>query len=78
MTRLQGIGPALAALAACTAGGAVCFLLHTPLPWMTGSLVTMAALKFSGLKVAAPRGARKPLEWSAPELEGRSLALEWL
>jgi predicted glycogen debranching enzyme len=28
--------------------------------------------------VAAPRGAPKPLEWSAPELEGRSLGLEWL
>lgn len=25
-----------------------------------------------------PRGARKPLEWSRQELEGRELALEWL
>ena len=59
MRRLKGIAPALAALAACSAGGAVCFLLHTPLPWMTGSLVTMAALKFAGLAVAAPRGGRE-------------------
>ena len=59
MKQLGGVVPALAALAACTAGGAVCFLLHTPLPWMTGSLVTMAALKFAGLPVAAPRGGRE-------------------
>src|SRR5712691_148003 len=25
-----------------------------------------------------PRGARKPLEWSRPQLEGRELAMEWL
>ena len=59
MKRLRSIAPALAALAACTAGGAICFFLHTPLPWMTGSLVTMAALKFSGFAVAAPRGGRQ-------------------
>jgi uncharacterized membrane protein AbrB (regulator of aidB expression) len=57
--RFEGVRPALAALAACTAGGAICFFLHTPLPWMTGSLVTMAALKFAGLAVAAPRGGRE-------------------
>jgi uncharacterized protein len=48
-----------AALAACTAGGAICFLLHVPLPWMTGALVTMAALKFACAAVAAPRGGRE-------------------
>ncbi len=59
MTRAAGVVPALAALAACTAGGAVCAALNTPLPWMTGSLVTMAALKFAGANVAAPRGGRQ-------------------
>ncbi|MET0679549.1 MAG: AbrB family transcriptional regulator [Burkholderiales bacterium] len=59
MKRLAGVAPALAALAACTAGGAICFRLHTPLPWMTGALVTMAVLKFAGLTVAAPRGGRE-------------------
>jgi membrane AbrB-like protein len=59
VTRLGGVARALAALAACSVGGAVCFLLHTPLPWMTGALVTMAALKFAGLPVAAPRGGRE-------------------
>jgi membrane AbrB-like protein len=59
VSRFAGAAPALAALAACTAGGAICFLLHTPLPWMTGSLVTMAALKFAGCRVAAPRGGRQ-------------------
>ena len=62
MTRLRRLlprAPALVALATCTAGGALCYALHTPLPWMTGSLVTMAVLKFSGLAVAAPRGGRE-------------------
>ena len=62
MTRLGRLlprAPALVALATCTAGGALCYALHTPLPWMTGSLVTMAVLKFSGLAVAAPRGGRE-------------------
>ena len=59
MNRFAGAGPALAALTACTAGGAICFLLHVPLPWMTGSLVTMAGLKFAGFGVAAPRYGRQ-------------------
>lgn len=54
-----GAVPALAALAACAAGGAIAFFLHVPLPWMTGSLLTMAALKFAGAPVAAPRGGRE-------------------
>jgi membrane AbrB-like protein len=55
------VAPALAALAACAAGGAIASLVHVPLPWMTGSLVTMAALKFAGARVAAPRGGREDL-----------------
>jgi membrane AbrB-like protein len=51
--------PVLTALAACTLGGALCVLLGTPLPWMIGPLLTMAALRFSGFAVAAPRGGRQ-------------------
>jgi membrane AbrB-like protein len=51
--------PVLTALAACTLGGALCTLLRTPLPWMIGPLLTMAALRFSGFAVAAPRGGRQ-------------------
>jgi membrane AbrB-like protein len=51
--------PVLTALAACALGGALCALLHTPLPWMIGPLLTMAALRFSGFAVAAPAGGRQ-------------------
>jgi len=59
VTRLGGVVRALAVLAACAAGGAIAFVGHVPLPWMTGPLVTMAALKFAGAPVAAPRGGRE-------------------
>lgn len=51
--------PSLAALVACFIGGATCATLHTPLPWMIGPLAAMALLKFSGLELQAPRGARE-------------------
>jgi len=50
--------PALAAILACTVGGTVCAVLHTPLPWMIGPLTAMALLKFGGVDLHAPRGAR--------------------
>ncbi len=62
MTRLHELvarAPVLTALAGCASGGALCALLHTPLPWMIGPLLTMAALRFSGFAVAAPRGGRQ-------------------
>jgi membrane AbrB-like protein len=51
--------PAPVALVACALGGALCYALHTPLPWMIGPLVTMAVLRFCGFAVRAPRGARE-------------------
>lgn len=45
-------------LVACAGGGALCDLLGTPLPWMIGSLCTMALLRFSGSRIRAPRGSR--------------------
>ncbi len=59
MRALAGRFPALTALAACAAGGALCVFLHTPLPWMIGPLFAMALLKLGGLPVRAPRGARE-------------------
>ncbi len=50
--------PSIAAILACTLGGAICAALHTPLPWMLGPLAAMALLKFGGLDLHAPRGAR--------------------
>jgi membrane AbrB-like protein len=56
--RAEGWAAALA-VAACTLGGALCAGIGTPLPWMIGPLVTMAALKFAGVQLAAPRGGRE-------------------
>lgn len=50
--------PTLSALVACTVGGALFYLLRTPLPWMIGPLLTMAILKFSGFTVRSPRFGR--------------------
>jgi len=42
------------ALAACLAGGFACAWLKTPLPWMIGPLLTMAALQLGGANLEAP------------------------
>jgi membrane AbrB-like protein len=49
----------LKALAACAAGGALCQMLHSPLPWMIGPLIAMAVLKFRGFDLPAPKGGRQ-------------------
>jgi uncharacterized membrane protein AbrB (regulator of aidB expression) len=51
--------PGLWGIGACAAGGAICSALGTPLPWMIGSLGTMAALKVAGLPSAPLRGGRE-------------------
>ncbi|MEO8202280.1 MAG: AbrB family transcriptional regulator [Betaproteobacteria bacterium] len=48
----------LASLALCVAGAVLFVLLKTPLPWMIGPLVVMAAMNFSGARLRAPRVAR--------------------
>ena len=45
--------------------------LHTPIPWMLGPLVTLAALRIMGLNLTAPRGARQTGQW----VVGTSLGL---
>jgi membrane AbrB-like protein len=49
----------VAALVLCTAGGAVFAWLKTPLPWMIGPLVIMAAFNFSGARLRAPPAGRQ-------------------
>ena len=46
-------------VAACVAAGGLCQVLGTPLPWMIGPLLAMAALRFSGVEVGAPPGGRE-------------------
>ena len=47
-----------AALLVCIAGGALCFALHTPLPWMMGSMLAMAAAQMSGAHLQPLPGGR--------------------
>jgi uncharacterized protein len=47
------------ALALCAAGGALFAWLKTPLPWMIGPLLVMAAGNFSGARLRAVAGSRQ-------------------
>jgi uncharacterized protein len=47
----------VAALVICTAAGALFEWLRSPLPWMIGPLVAMAAFRFGGVDLLAPPGA---------------------
>ena len=49
----------LASLSLCAIGGALFAWLKTPLPWMIGPLVLLAALNFSGARLRAPPGSRQ-------------------
>lgn len=49
----------LLALGFCAAGGALFSWLRTPLPWMIGPLLTMAACNFAGARLRAPAGSRR-------------------
>jgi membrane AbrB-like protein len=42
-----------AGLVVCALGGALCAWMRTPLPWMIGSLVTMATLRMLGVRLEA-------------------------
>lgn len=45
------------------AAGALCAWLRTPIPWMLGPLLAMAALRIAGVDVRAPPGARHIGQW---------------
>jgi uncharacterized protein len=45
-------------LLVCTAGGALCAALHTPLPWMMGSMLAMAIAQMAGAGLQVLPGAR--------------------
>jgi len=63
----------LATIAACAGGGALFALLGTPLPWMLGSLLTMAALRLGPRVGAATRWGRPVGQW----LVGTALGLQF-
>lgn len=52
------LNPALS-IALCFMAGALFSWLRTPLPWMIGPLIAMAACNFAGARLRAPWGARQ-------------------
>lgn len=55
--------PAFGALAVSLAAALVFDALRTPLPWMIGPLLGVAATRVAGWPVSAPRGARQVGQW---------------
>jgi len=51
------------ALAIALTAGAVCALLHVPLPWMIGPMLAVAAVRISGRHIVGPRGGRQAAQW---------------
>jgi hypothetical protein len=58
-----GVRGATAALAIGAVAGAICALLHTPIPWMLGPLFATAALRVSGLDLGVPVNVRYTGQW---------------
>jgi membrane AbrB-like protein len=57
------IGAQAAGIACAAAAGFVFSRFRTPIPWMLGPLVTIAAMRLSRVPVVAPRGARQAGQW---------------
>ena len=55
---------AVAAIAVAIAGALVCVYLKTPLPWLIGPLVAVAAVSMSHGKIAEPPLAREAGQWA--------------
>ena len=58
LNMIEGIRSALIALLVCGAGGAIFYYLHTPLPWMLGSLTASAIAAIAGARWFLPPAAR--------------------
>jgi len=59
----RALVPAAGGVAVALAAGFACDALHTPLPWMIGPLLAVAATRVAGLPVAAPPGGRQMGQW---------------
>jgi len=69
------------------AGGIACELAHTPLPWLIGPLIAVAAGRFAGVNLAAPTGGRQAGQWIigsalglyfTPAVAGMVLRIWWV
>ena len=61
--RLHALLPPAGALTIALAAALLCDALHTPLPWMIGPMVAIAAVRIGGVRVTAPRGGRQAGQW---------------
>jgi hypothetical protein len=60
---LHSLQPPAGALAIALAAAVLCDALRTPLPWMIGPMVAIAAVRIGGVHVTAPRGGRQAGQW---------------
>ena len=58
MEKASKVVPVLGGLAVCAAGGGICAALHTPLPWMLGSIFGMGAAQLAGARFQTLPGGR--------------------
>ena len=63
MTALRDLVPVAGGLAVALAAALACVALHTPLPWMLGPLVAVAATRVAGWPVDAVPGGRQVGQW---------------
>jgi membrane AbrB-like protein len=63
MSALRDLVPMAGGLAVALAAALVCVTLHTPLPWMLGPLVAVAATRVAGWHVDAVPGGRQVGQW---------------
>jgi len=58
LEKASKVVPVLGGLAVCAAGGGICAALHTPLPWMLGSIFGMGAAQLAGARFQTLPGGR--------------------
>jgi len=63
MTTLRALVPVCGGLAVSLAAALACVALHTPLPWMIGPLLAVAATRVAGWPVDALPGGRQAAQW---------------
>src|ERR1051325_1944664 len=56
---LHHLLPVLRAIAVGVPAGYIFHLLHTPIPWMIGPMIAVAALNLMGVRMASPPYARQ-------------------
>ena len=75
-TALRDLARFLAAICLGSLGGWAFWTLHSPLPWLLGSMVVCAAASIVGLPVSSPRSARPPMQVLVGTMLGSSFTLK--